>query len=257
MIYTLSKLFGALFLPPGVFILVLVLAALLARRWRPFFATSAALFYLLSLEPVGHALLEPLEAPYRKVQLPADADAVVMLGGGKIEESPNFPLKTLAFKRAVYALIVAKKLDLPLIVSGGGLHGYTEGDAFLDTLKDLGPILATQPPRIEAYEKRFAILPEKRSLDTYQNVLYTRQLLPPSPKVVVVTSASHMRRALMIFAHFGIDAVPAATDFHVSKEPWDGYDLLPQIDALYNSCRALHEYFGIVKISLRDAAETK
>jgi len=252
LIYAISKIFTAFFLPPGLFILLLAAASILVKRWRALFSSAAILFYLLSIDPFADRLLEPFEAPYRTSEIPDNVDAVVMLGGGKVQGSPNLPLKDEAFKRALHALVLAKRLDRPLVVSGGGLHGYTEYDAFRDSLKDLRPLLGQMPEYIGTYEKRFAILEESRSVDTYQNLHYTGKLLPPSPKIAVVTSAYHMKRAMMLCRHFGLDAIPAATDFHVSKEPYDLYDLLPTMHALHNSYRAIHEMFGIVKVALRN-----
>ena len=252
MIYALSKIFTAFFLPPGLFVVILAISAYYAKRWRPLFAIFASLFYLLSIEPVADALLEPFESPYRSTLLAHETDALVMLGGGKVQGSPNLPLKDEAFKRAVYALTLGKRLDRPIIVSGGARHNYTEGQAFRDSLQDLRPILASVPERIEKFERRFAVLFEEKSMDTYQNVFYVKQLLPDHAKVIVVTSAYHMRRAMMLFKHFGIEATPAATDFHVSKTPYDLYDLLPRMASLHNSYRALHETFGILKLKMRE-----
>ncbi|WP_456449041.1 YdcF family protein [Hydrogenimonas sp.] len=255
MIYPVSKLFTAFFLPPGLFIVFLAGAALFVRRWRFLFLSFAALFYFLSLEPVADTLLEPFEAPWRHNALPDEVDAVVMLGGGAVRGSPVFPLRNAAFKRGVYALTLARSYDRPLVVSGAGSPGYAEGDAFLDSLRTMAPILAFSPEVLDTYEKRFSILLERKSLDTYQNISFVKKLLPPDSKILVVTSAYHMKRAMRLCDHIGLDAEAAATDFHVSKEPYDLYDLLPKIDALHNSYRALHETFGLVKVFMRELAE--
>jgi len=71
-------------------------------------------------------------------------------------------------------------------------------------------------------------------------------------RVLLVTSASHMRRALATFRTAGIDAVPAATDYEeidCRKRPEDRsilMEYLPDAEALARSTKAVKEYIGFV-----------
>ncbi len=259
MIYAVSKLFTALFLPPGIFILILGICAAFAKRYRGLLAASTLLLYALSIHPVADRLLAHYEEPFRDTALPVRADAVVSLGGGNMRFNP-IPLVDEAFKRHIYALALAKKMDAPLIVSGTGERGYNEYLALIDSLKSLEPIVSQQLRNsCETELSHFCIIPETRSSDTYENAKLSAEILQKNdPAVVVVTSAYHMKRALALFRLAGIKRVyPAAVNFYIdsSKKGFEAKDLLPSVWALLNSYRAIHEFFGMVKVKLRELAK--
>ena len=91
-----------------------------------------------------------------------------------------------------------------------------------------------------------AILLEGRSRNTRENALYTAEILSAEgiDRVLLVTSALHMPRALATFRAAGIDAEPAPTDFEVMPEPAHLMRWLPDAEALSDSTRALKEYVG-------------
>jgi uncharacterized SAM-binding protein YcdF (DUF218 family) len=64
-------------------------------------------------------------------------------------------------------------------------------------------------------------------------------------RVLLVTSALHMPRALATFQSAGIDAVPAATDYTVIYRDWRTViDFLPDAKALSRTTDAIKEYVG-------------
>jgi len=64
-------------------------------------------------------------------------------------------------------------------------------------------------------------------------------------KVLLVTSALHMRRALARFEQIpGIEFIPVATDHEVAADPPGLIRWLPDTGALDGSRRALKEYLG-------------
>ncbi len=255
MIYALSKLFTAIFLPPGLFISILALCAVLIKRARWILGGAALLLYALSIHPVADRLLAPFEEPYRNLSLPANADAVVSLGGGNMRGNP-IPLVDEAFKRHIYGLSIAKKMDIPLIVTGTGERGYNEFRALLDSLERLSPLFANDLNISRSFTDSFAIIPETESADTYENALFTAKLISKEdPVVIVVTSAYHMRRAMALFHLAKIEhAYPAAVNFYIdpSKKGFEAKDLLPSFWALLNSYRAMHEFFGMAKVWVRE-----
>ncbi len=255
MIYALSKLFTAFFLPPGLFVTALTLCALFAKKLRTLFLGTAILIYALSINPVADRLLEHYEAPFRNTTLPSHADAVVSLGGGSIKENP-IPLVGEGFKRHIYGLAIARKMNIPLIVSGRGKKGYSEYHALLDSLKTLEPILCENFDKDRKYIDSPIVIAETKSKDTYENAQFALKLLKKKrATVIVVTSAYHMRRALALFRLAGVAKVyPAAINFYTqpSDKNLEPKDLLPSIQALNNSYRALHEFFGMAKVKLRE-----
>ena len=102
MLYVVKLLYAWL-LPPGLFILLLLIAHILFvknRRTRYYFI-ALAVMYLLSITLVSDRLLKPLETYYAQPELSAlrNADAIVVLGvaalaGSKILTGKGRPPRT-------------------------------------------------------------------------------------------------------------------------------------------------------------------
>ena len=256
MIYLLSKLFTGLFLLPGLIVTSLLAAAWFVRhRVRRLLAALALGLYFLSIHPVADRMLASYEEPFRGKLVPLFADAVVSLGGGNIRGNP-LPLVDEAFKRHIYGLALAKERDIPLIVSGTGDEGYDEYQGLLDTMRAVRPLLKADDFNLsDTYVDHYAVVPETKSADTYENALFTAKLIgKKDPVVIVVTSAYHMKRALRLFRLAGIwNVYPAAVNFYTEPRAYKWSDFLPSMDALMNSYRAMHEFFGMAKVKMRVA----
>ena len=261
LIYIVSKLFTYLFLPPGIFILVLFLAAFYAKRFKAIFLFFALCFYLLSNTFVANSLLHPLEQPYnKKFKTQKNANAVVVLGGGNVAGSANLPLANDTYKRVMYGIMIAKSQNLPILFSGGGLNEKDkEADSFLKCAKELEKpfkidIIMTQNLAV----KKFSFLVEKKSLDTFQNAKFTKEKFLKvgidNPTIYLVTSAYHMKRATILYRHFGFKVIACATDFKIDHRNSNIWDFFPQMRAFKHSFLALHEYFGILSLALRSIA---
>jgi uncharacterized SAM-binding protein YcdF (DUF218 family) len=243
----LDKLLTQLAYPLGFSIVVAVLALVLliaGRRRSGLLALSAGILWLglWSIPIVSDALRLSLEGRFGREPvgaLPA-ADAVLVLGGGIRGGPPDWPDPDLgrASDRVWHAArIYHAGKAARVIVSGGSMpwagDRRSEADAMLRFLADLGV-----PPD--------AILLEGRSRNTRENALFTAEILGAEgiERVLLVTSALHMPRALATFRAAGIDAVPAPTDFEVMSEPAHFIRWLPDAEALSDSTRALKEYVG-------------
>ncbi|MDX1808643.1 MAG: YdcF family protein [Sulfurospirillaceae bacterium] len=256
--YTVSKLFTYIFLPPGIFIIALLLAALYAKRFRSVFVSVALFFYLFSNSFVSDALMKPLESQYTNdLQITKNADAIVVLSGGSISGSKNLPLGSDSLKRVTWGVFLAKSQNLPLVFSGGGLNKqYSESKAFLESIKEFQDYLNIHIP-ISKYLQlhHFSVCVENKSLNTYQNAQFSKKIFEQAniqnPIIYLVTSAYHMKRAEMIFNHFGFRVIPAATDFKIGDNPKTIWDYFPNMQAFKNSYTAIHEYFGILSLILR------
>jgi len=248
MIYIISKLFTYLVLPPGIFIVMFLLASLFAKKFKAIFFLFALSFYALSNSYVADWLLSPLETPFNKpLHVNKKADAVIVLGGGSVAGSTNLPLMNDAYKRAVWGLMVAKQTDLPLYFSGAGTYkAYTEADAFMDSINEIQTNLQVDGISLHV---------ETKSLDTYQNAKFSKQMFLDQgiekPTIYLVTSAYHMKRSIALYKHFGFNIIPAATGFKVSNRPKTSWDYLPNIIAFNKSYLALHEYVGLLSLVLR------
>lgn len=67
------------------------------------------------------------------------------------------------------------------------------------------------------------------------------------PKILLVTSAWHMRRAKLLFERAGFDVIPAPTDFEMSYSielPIRVWDFFPSCDALARNSYCVKEWIG-------------
>ena len=91
-----------------------------------------------------------------------------------------------------------------------------------------------------------SILLETKSRNTQQNAMYSQQILQQQgiKKILLVTSATHMRRAEAIFSGIGVSVIPAATDYQLVERAPSFLDWLPQAEALEMTTKGIKEYIG-------------
>ena len=194
---------------------LIVLAALLWRkRLRGFALANAALavfIYIIGATPLPDALLRSLENPYVGVKLDAlpACDAVVMLGGAldpSRHEVGGLHL-TIAADRIVAALEMIRLGKAPVLVCGGSgvnVDGVEKVEA--DLFK-------------KALIERRVPVPEIISLghcaNTRDEATRTHTLAQQRGwrRVLLVTSAAHLRRATATFRTLGIEVVPVPCNF--------------------------------------------
>ena len=202
-------------------------------------AGLALLIWISSTKPAGDLVLRRLEYAYLP---PAElkADAIVLLSGGIQEGAPEpfgmLELTGVTLERTIAAARIFRKYQLPVIVTGGELFaGRSEAGAMKEYLVSLGV------PR----EK---IIAEERARDTWENALFSKKICDEKgyKKVAIVTSAYHMRRAVLSFEKAGFrDAVPYPAAYKTSRAPKYYYpDYLPGYGE--NLRAALHEYLGLI-----------
>jgi uncharacterized SAM-binding protein YcdF (DUF218 family) len=213
----LSKLLPLLVYPLGLATLLMAAAVVLLWR-RPRWAAGALVAAGLMLIASGNgtvagAMMRSLEWRY----LPADplpqAEAIVVLGGGIKSQQPPRPWIDVTEQgdRVLHGamLYLGQKAPL-LIVSGGRITwGQAQERSEADDMAELAVALGVSP---------HAVVIEPDSLNTRQNAVNVQAILEERnvQTILLVTSALHMPRALAVFRHLGLDAIPAPTDFHVT-----------------------------------------
>jgi uncharacterized SAM-binding protein YcdF (DUF218 family) len=231
--FFLKKLITHLILPPGLLVIAFaVLGLLTKRKLAKLIAFSFALFvYLLSIEPVKDMLYKPLEEAYPAPSKP-EGDAVVILGGGAYNTGI---LKEDSTKRLLTGFVLHKQTDLPIILSGGASIGALPE---AESMKGLLLTLGVDKSKIHM---------DVNSRDTKENAREVKKLCERMGcrKVVLVTSAYHMRRAVLSFQRVGLEVVPYPTDFKRDMK-YNLYSLLPKIGVFADSNKALREYLGLV-----------
>ena len=241
MIYLLK--FGASFvLPPGIFIVLLLFAALVLRfkgeRWLArLVGGTAMVLWFFSMPLIAGQLMRNLESAYLPPENP-QGDVVIMLGGGALPDTPDVDgtgsLCASPASRLLTAVRLAKKLNTPLIVSGGQVYADSGAEAVLARRTAIG--LGMEPTKV---------IVEGKSLTTDQNAQYTAEILAVRrySKPILVTSAFHMRRAVEHFKRHGIEVVPYPADYQANLAQGTPHynHLTPQAYALEMSSRVLAE----------------
>ncbi len=193
-----------------------------------------------SLPAVSIGFRAMVEAEYPPVALQElpKAQAIVVLGGGVDAAEAGHPDPDLgaAADRVWYAARLYHAGKSPLLVLSGGTDPAvkltSEAAAMRVLLRDLGV-------------PDSAMLLEEKSRTTDENTRFSAGLLRQRgiKKILLVTSALHMKRALRYWQGEGIEVQPAATDYEARAVPaWHLW--LPSAKALEASARALKEWLG-------------
>jgi len=240
----LSKVFTYLVLPPGVFILILFFVFIFIPKKKKIFPLiSLLILYLLSIQPVSDLLLKPLENAYPPLSSEFKKDwpqAIVILGGGTILGSPEAgtgkdTLTSDAMKRVVYAYSLRDTFKVPFIFSGGKTFEYGQ-EAEALTAGRLFVSLGLPFDRL---------IMETRSRNTWENAKETA--IYGFEKIVLVTSAYHVKRSVYCFNRQGLSVIAAPTDYKCDRgRKYDFFSFMPTMSGLYNSYLALHEYIGLM-----------
>lgn len=230
-------------MPPGIFILLMfALAAKLFRvdkKLSLIVLVGTIIFYLLCTSLVAEKLmgwLEEIYMPPAQIET-SGADVIVLLGGGAISQVPDVDgvgvLCASPANRLLTAVRLQKILNVPILVSGGQTYSDSGAEAEISAriLKSLG---------VPA-EK---ILTETKSVNTTQNAVYSAEILRDKnfTKPVLVTSAFHMRRAMLNFNLRQFEPISYPTDFTVAHNPTFHYTKLrPRAEALLLNVTVMQE----------------
>lgn len=217
---------------------------------RILLAVVATSIYCASIAPVSDALLAGLERSYPPVdpRVAPVAPAIVVLGGGikRGGDPTSLPALHEGGSRYWYAARLFHAGKASLIIATGGnakssVPDKSEAAAIGEFLIDLG---------VPAQ----AILYESKSLTTVEDALLVKPILEAHrlSRVLLVTSAVHMPRALAIFRRAGIDAIPLSSDVEVdSTARYNWKDFVPRVRTLAATASALHEYLGLLSYPLQ------
>ena len=247
--FWISKVLPLALLPLGLILSLLIVGIVGRRRWPVI--TSAFLLWICSLGLVNQAIWSWLEAPWQRkpASEAPSADAIVVLSGGR-HPAPgkarliewNDPDRFLA------GLDLYRASKAPRLLFTGGANPFRpgqppEGQLYLLKAKQLGI-------------PSFAMSSTTPVLNTAEEAIAIRRLLFPSrmnsitpPRILLVTSAFHMRRAKKLFERQGLKVEPFPVDFQ-TRGSWAGTlwrdptQWFPSAEALSGTSRALRELLG-------------
>ena len=170
---------------------------------------------------------------------------IVVLGGGT-RPDPRSPLSARLTGASMARLVEGLRLQgiLPhsrLLLSGGSVFGTAAEARLMERLaRAIG-------------RKGVPIVVEDRSRDTKDQARTIGRIVGRQ-RFFLVTSASHMKRAVALFRGQGLSPIPAPTD-QLSSSAWRRRaapaSIFPSVHGLLKVRRAVHEYAGLLWARLR------
>ena len=217
--------------PSNLIILAFAIGFLLVWRGRGrwgmrLIGGAAAVYAIGGLTPLPNALILPLEESYahgatRNMEAP---QGIIVLGGvvdTVVATTRGEVSLTESAERLTEAVALARRYPNARIVFSGGdgalvYKTIPESEAARRFFQDMG----VDTSRVTL---------EDRSRTTYENALYTKQMLAPQPgqRWLLITSASHMPRAQRCFHAVGFETAPWPVDYR-TRGPEDLFRFPPR-----------------------------
>lgn len=257
----LSKFLPTFIYPLGLVFLMVLLTLLLTRRRKTQTVVLALIALLLLIGGnrwVSFALARSLEWQYLPLNPVPQADVIVVLGGAT--ESRQYPRPEVevnsAGDRVIYAARLYQQGKAPAILLSGGNISWYDGREMTpaDEMADL--LMLMNVPQS-------ALWRQEQSRNTYEDALFCSRILKDKrvQRVLLVTSAQHMPRAVALFQHQGIQVIPAPVDYTVTQAGWDNLfapdwqtflvNLLPNVSSMSLNSSIMKEYIGTWVYDLR------
>ncbi|MFC3325040.1 YdcF family protein [Mesorhizobium cantuariense] len=249
MFFVISKLIEFFLLPSNLVALlglIGILAMLVGRSrlGRVCIIMSVLLLAICGWSPLGPAALIVLENRFPQPVIDGPVTGIVLLGGA-VDTHISGDRGTLAMNEAGERLTATVDLsrrypDARIFLSGGlghidGAGNLTESQVARDILVSLGVV----PQRIDM---------EERSRNTCENGTESAASVQPKPgeRWLLVTSASHMPRAVGCFRAAGFNVTPYPVDYR-TRGPADLKHPTGSIAVgLAATDLAAHEWFGLL-----------
>lgn len=243
--------FLADFLQP--FLLLYLLTGLaLANLWRKRTETRGRLLLVtlpflglivICTPAVAYLALGSLEWRYPpQYDRPDDVEAIVVLGGA-MWPPDELRLRAELGQDTLYRCLHAARLyrqgkPCLVVVSGGIVEPDTPGPTLAELMHDF----LREQGVAEA-----DLLVEDKSRSTYENAVGTRTLLRQRgiDKILLVTDATHLRRAQRCFRAQGFEVTPSGCRYRATSFEWSPFEFLPSPHAARHVQQVAHEWLGM------------
>lgn len=253
MLFYLSKLVEIFLTPSNVVALlgglgVLCLLARFKRVGQVLLVASTILLIVGGWSPLGRAALMVLEDRFPQPQLGQPITGIIMLGGAvdtHITAERGQPTLNEAGERITAVADLSRRFPAAtVLLSGGANHVLTSQPVTESAVaRNLLVSLGVEPSRIEL---------EEHSRTTCENAEQSLLLAKPAAgeRWLLVTSASHMPRAVACFRAVGFPVVPYPVDYRTRGKT----DLFRPVDSIADGLEALdlagHEWIGLATYRL-------
>ena len=201
--------------------------------------------FLLSFQPISTPLLKSTERIYPSYISPeAPVEYVLVLGNGHVvddEISPISELSRAAVMRLTEGIRIYRMYPGAKLI----LSGYS-GNTTVSHARMMAKVA------LSLGVNKSDILLLERARDTHEEAIQTLNSVG-NKTLVLVTSASHMPRAMAEFNKLGMNPTPAPTNYLAHseiKQPWEKY--APKAKYLEQSERFWYEQMGRWFMQLKD-----
>lgn len=248
------KFISPLVHPVGLAWVILITLTVLGARRRKWPATilsgtGAVLLWAIAQPFLVYPVFERLERPWTTASVDAapSADVVLVLGGGwrsSYADYAGLDLTTCG-DRLIAGIELCRRARAPVLVVGGDSVSVgdraPESDLLRRWLGDWGL-------RDLAY---YTLGPVRSTRDEAERM---RELTRTHGwnRILLVTSALHMRRAKAVFQRAGLEVIPVACDFQVARstQPDRSWRPFPDEEAFFLFCQWWHEELGWIAYRL-------
>ena len=243
MLFTLKKAIGGLLLPLPLLLLIMAsgLFLLWFSRWQKtgkiILSSGWLILFLISLQPVADALLAPVENQYATWRGSTKVDYVVVLGGGYTWNPQWAPGSNMIGN------------SLPRLVEGIRLWRENPGSKMIFTgaAAQNNPVSSAEVTARVAQTlgvPRSEIVTLDKPRDTSQEAVEVAKIVGSRP-FLLVTSASHLPRAMLFFQQQGLRPLPAPANQLAIASPLNTWEkALPSSLWLGHSERAVYVWLG-------------
>jgi len=199
------------------------------------FSSAIALLFLYSYQPFSNFLVQKLEYRYNKFNDSYKVDYIHVLGNGHNDDRfqpTSSRISTSGLARVVEGVVIYRKNPgSKLIFTGyGGESEISTAVMNAELAKSLGV-------------KKEDIILGKQAKDTLEEAHFSKKIITDNKKLALVTSASHMPRAMNLFHYAGLDPIAAPTNFRSRLKNY--YYRIFDPSSFEDSQAAIHEYLGI------------
>lgn len=245
--FEIKKLIGLLTRPGTLVFLLLAYGIFLVARspnarkkkGLVLLGVGVVCFYLFSTGPLPNILLYPLESRYEPVTSArnlSDIKYIVVLSGD-LRQNDQVPVTSQLAVTTV--LRVTEAIRLFNLLGGVPVMVMSGGSPMGEKMAALAQGLGVPPAKL---------LLETKSQDTHDQAVQVKAIVQDQP-FLLVTSASHMPRAMAIFQSLGMRPQAAPADYRYSRE-FSREAFFPSGSSLRTLELVIHEYLGLAYLYL-------
>ena len=247
MFFILSKILYAIVAPASLITLCFLFYFFLKKKYLLY--SGVGLFLFFTNPFIGLNFFKMWEIDATEVGSEEHYDGLIILGGFVSTIAVNNQNQRTVYAdgndRLIQAISLYKKGVSDKII-------YTAGTDSIFNLHTAEALLAKEF-MLQIGIPDSAIITESRSINTYENALFTKQILESRDKAwhqkryLLVTSAFHMRRSMACFKKQGFNVIPYSTNFRALIENYTVFNtIIPSYGALQNWTYLIKEWIGML-----------